>query len=411
MYKPKISKEDKNALEDFVEKQFIFLNEIPGLSGMWLRNFLFYFQYNNCMKIKFIVITIFFMFLYGCSFTTGKYYDPEMKGEQYGSFKEGLSYRNRLLQLKTDVAKLNWSSDVSENLLENYLGVINKHIKLYAENKVKYVNEASINALYEGLNRYIEYLRFIKKTAEENAAENNNGYVQYFMVKSNSNYFNRKEKAIYWLEKSIENGYVDALILLSKYYGSGKYPDFEKTLELAVEALYNNVPGSFYHMGSLYESGAITEFHISDRDSAYLWYELGANKGEVESMYALGNRMLCYSCVHKNILLGKKWVKSAADRGHENAKAVICNGFNISSWSGDEVDLNCITKLAYEDANYLARSMLASYSKNRDLTVLYIMNRASGVTPYVNNIIKNLAADSVAKLDISYKVWKLRFIE
>jgi len=361
------------------------------------------------MIAKFLLLIICIV-TFGCSSIPPKVLSGAMPLEE---LNDEFSYNTLIKELKLATWDLGPSEDTQE-YLSKYIGLINSHIYRNADSKVKPIAEISLDSAFDGLNRYVRYLKKRELDSIIYAANSDDGYAQYLLVDwLKLSRINEKdvETAIYWLNKSIKNGYSKSMTKLSYYYSVGPKPQFQKSLHFAVDALSSNVPGSYANLGKLYSSGAITNYHVADKDTAYLWYLLGAENGERESMYELGIRMLCLNCDQKNEEVGKNWIDQAAKLGFEKALFSACNDYSTNFWLKPNSNISCINKLAFEDNNYFARSAIATYFRNKNIANSYILNKSNGFNPYIGKSLSKLSKNQLSELDKIYKLWKLRFIE
>lgn len=87
------------------------------------------------------------------------------------------------------------------------------------------------------------------------------------------------EQALYWYQKSVDQGFALAKYALSKMYAEGNSvdKDLAKAIPMMQEAAEAGVTSAIYGMGMAYQYGRYVEPNSSE---ALRWYQLGAEKGD-----------------------------------------------------------------------------------------------------------------------------------
>ena len=118
------------------------------------------------------------------------------------------------------------------------------------------------------------------------------------------------EQADYWLEKAAENGHTRSKVLFSSILerDASNPTSLEKAKRFTEEVKNEASPQEIYSIGYSYANG----FGLpKDLKKAMEWAKLGADKGEVNSIYLLGD---CY-WREKNISEAAVWFEKAAEKG------------------------------------------------------------------------------------------------
>lgn len=118
------------------------------------------------------------------------------------------------------------------------------------------------------------------------------------------------EQANYWLEKAAENGHTRSKVLFSTILERdvSNPASLEKAKRFIEEVKSEASPQEIYSIGYSYANG----FGLpKDLKKAMEWARLGADKGEVNSIYLLGD---CY-WREKNIAEASVWFEKAAEKG------------------------------------------------------------------------------------------------
>ena len=118
------------------------------------------------------------------------------------------------------------------------------------------------------------------------------------------------EQANYWLEKAAENGHTRSKVLFSTILERdvSNPASLEKAKRFIEEVKSEASPQEIYSIGYSYANG----FGLpKDLKKAMEWARLGADKGEVNSIYLLGD---CY-WREKNIAEASVWFEKAVEKG------------------------------------------------------------------------------------------------
>lgn len=114
-------------------------------------------------------------------------------------------------------------------------------------------------------------------------------------------------KALFWLEKSSENGDADAIMRLGELYwcGSGKICVNEiRAIELFKRAANKGVVKAQYLLGVIFA----TDEKFYNPTEAVIWYRMAAKSGDLEALYNLGVMYQLGEGVKRNLNVGSKLV-------------------------------------------------------------------------------------------------------
>lgn len=149
------------------------------------------------------------------------------------------------------------------------------------------------------------------------AATKGNKWKQYALAKylldeNNEEY--DPEKAVEWLEKSVEQGYEVAQYKLGKMYLVGEEipKDVEKGLEYLIPCAENGNAFAQYALGKLYLNGEDVE---RDLPKAIEYLLTSADNGNKYAMYTLGKLFCEGELVEKDIYNGMMYLKESARKG------------------------------------------------------------------------------------------------
>jgi TPR repeat protein len=71
------------------------------------------------------------------------------------------------------------------------------------------------------------------------------------------------------------------------------------------------------------------EFKVQDM---VCWLRVGAEKGNPQSMFQLGNQLVNGAGVQKNMEEGARWLKEAGRRGNVYAMKMLVNFYSMPAW-------------------------------------------------------------------------------
>ncbi len=133
------------------------------------------------------------------------------------------------------------------------------------------------------------------------------GYIQY-----------DEKKWLYWLQKSADQNYADALYELGILHYTGRFVEknFKKAFEYLQKAAQQNHVGATHQLGQCYFEGNGVEKNINE---ALKLFRIAADQGDVYSQYSLGLAYFNGIHVTKNYDTAVKYFKLAADQWHEDA--------------------------------------------------------------------------------------------
>lgn len=164
---------------------------------------------------------------------------------------------------------------------------------------------------------YEKGFRYIQELADENIGE-----AQYLLGKIyyESNYSVPEvekdyQKAIYWLEKSFENGIVTAAADIGNIYSNEEYGviNYEKSLEWYKKGIENGDVTCITNLGSSYLLGLGVEI---DFDTAIEWYDKAIEKGDVLAEHCKAETLEEEDYHGRDLEQAIYWHKSAASKGH-----------------------------------------------------------------------------------------------
>lgn len=129
------------------------------------------------------------------------------------------------------------------------------------------------------------------------------------------------QKAIIWLQKSAEQGYVNAQNELGYWFhmGYGVAKDQKKAFSWYKKAAEQGYDIAQYNVGLCYEYGRGVQQSESD---AFLWYKKAAEKGYKSALYALGCCFYYAKGTSRDYQLAYEFFMKAAEQNHAQA---MCN--------------------------------------------------------------------------------------
>lgn len=245
-------------------------------------------------------------------------------------------YRTALCQLAELYTSENSSLDENEKALDIYTELLNteesENTRCYIEGKSAY--QVKLGKIYSNETE----LNNVKLAAEwyTKAASNNNKHGQFFLATAywegmgvNLN----KEKAIYWYQKSADNGFYPAKMILSPTYvllgnqylkGDGviqNYLEAKKWFLKAAEDKNNPNQSAQFKLGWMNTHGYGAPKNYSN---ALYWYSKVANRGDTSAQYNLG---VLYNKggfgISKNYVHAHKWLNIAQANGETKAKGFL----------------------------------------------------------------------------------------
>tara|TARA_B100001093_G_scaffold91781_2_gene83909 strand:- start:765 stop:1763 length:999 start_codon:yes stop_codon:yes gene_type:complete len=137
------------------------------------------------------------------------------------------------------------------------------------------------------------------------------------------------KKAIYWISKSTQNANVwehsniikeNSIILGRMYYhGYGVRVNYKKAFELYERrAIVDNNPEAQDVLGTMFLNGwgGVKKNYRT----AYKWFKKGANNGDSNAQFNMGDMYHKGKYVKKNHVKAIRWFEKALEQGHEEAK-------------------------------------------------------------------------------------------
>lgn len=162
---------------------------------------------------------------------------------------------------------------------------------------------------------------FIKVNAEDNDAESQYQYGVIFFtgqLGGVSCVEPDNEQAKFWLIKSAEQGYVDAICMLGRIYSD------ENNVSMAIqyyeEAEKLGHPAAMENLGLMYGMGDGVPV---DKQKAHEYFLKAAEKGIAFCQYAVGKNYFDGEVVEEDINEAMKWFWAAANQGEEHAEFEI----------------------------------------------------------------------------------------
>lgn len=130
------------------------------------------------------------------------------------------------------------------------------------------------------------------------------------------------DKAIFWYEKAVEHGNAEARIKLAGlYYGRGKKSydeqDYVNARKLYEKAASHGNSRAEFRLGDMYDTGKGVE---KNPHRAFKWYEKAAKYGIKQAQYKLGVMYECGQGVQQKKDMAIFWYKKAAGQGDELAR-------------------------------------------------------------------------------------------
>lgn len=126
-------------------------------------------------------------------------------------------------------------------------------------------------------------------------------------------------RAVEFMTKSAEAGYIPALMSLSNWYRGGSFvgkKDVKKSFELMKIAADSGYAEAERELGLMYAHAIGTEENLS---KAHFWLEKAANQDDTEAQYQLGLMHGIGVGVESSMEKAYYWFAKAADLGHEKA--------------------------------------------------------------------------------------------
>lgn len=147
----------------------------------------------------------------------------------------------------------------------------------------------------------------------------NNGFCAYqfaYLYLYNETY-KHTEKGIYYLEEAMRMDYAEAYILRAQRYHEGD--DGEKNLAACRTLLERAVElgsgDAAYRLGSLYDSGEMSEDGAPDRARALEWYEKSGEMGCLYGCEYAGRYRLTGVCGEPDPFAAKQWYEKGVELG------------------------------------------------------------------------------------------------
>ncbi|WP_455210341.1 tetratricopeptide repeat protein [Kaarinaea lacus] len=132
-----------------------------------------------------------------------------------------------------------------------------------------------------------------------------------------------KNKAIQWLEKASQKGYIEAQYQLGEHYlqenlqGNADEKSVAKAYEWIYKAAAKGHTQAQYRLGLMYKEGKGVNKHYTKSAG---WLRRAAEGGQVDAQFQLGEMYRLGLGLPKKQILAKKWYQQAADQGHMEAK-------------------------------------------------------------------------------------------
>ncbi len=168
---------------------------------------------------------------------------------------------------------------------------------------------------------YAKAAQWYKKAADRDDASGQYGYGRLLCIGMGVEQdFN---KAMEYLLKALDGGEYRATVFIGAMYGNGEgvEQDFAKANEYLEMGVENGVPDAMSLLGKQYLVGNGVE---TDYNKALELIRPAAEAGNAEGQYLLGMCYLNgYGVTLPSIMLGKKWLTSAAEMGHTEAIGVL----------------------------------------------------------------------------------------
>ena len=175
-----------------------------------------------------------------------------------------------------------------------------------------------------------------------------------------------KVEAVRWLNKSAEQGYIDAQFRLGMCYenGQGMIEDYFRAVKWYRKAAEQGHAKAQYCMGWCYNKGEGVETNAVE---AITWYRKSAEQGEALAQFMLGLSYAKGRGVAKDFTEAVKWYRKAAEQGYADAQLNL----GICYKKGEGVEKNFIEAAKYyrnaaEQGNANAQVNLGScYAKGQ----------------------------------------------
>lgn len=171
-------------------------------------------------------------------------------------------------------------------------------------------------------------------------------------------------KAIYWFEKSANQGAPEAQYALGTIYlqAVGVNPDPKKAMKWLRMAADQQHPGAAYFIGILYQDGIGVAKDLSDAKS---WYETAAAGGNRRAAYRLGEMYETGEGVPVDVQMAKRFYAEAGKKGYEPAREkLLASGEWVPSIDlpGGSIEMSEDVKRAAFDALLAASEMECEFS-------------------------------------------------
>lgn len=127
------------------------------------------------------------------------------------------------------------------------------------------------------------------------------------------------KKAVYWYQKSADQGYARAQLDLGTMYahGTGVQENYQKAIEWYSKAADQGYAKAQNNMGLMFETGKGVS---KDYQKAVEWYQKAANQGSAVAQCNLGFMYEKGKGVIKNLCRAIEWYQKAAEQGSARAQ-------------------------------------------------------------------------------------------
>lgn len=144
-------------------------------------------------------------------------------------------------------------------------------------------------------------------------------------------------KALFWFNKSAQQGFVDSEYMLGLLYLNGNCVEKKEQkgihfLELSAK---QGRTDAFFELGRVYAYGKGVQ---ADGEKAIYWWEKAAAKGHISAKYNIGIMYGFGRNIEKDLEKAKFWYEKAAQDGHEHACHNLAEAYELGS--GCEKDLS-----------------------------------------------------------------------
>lgn len=160
------------------------------------------------------------------------------------------------------------------------------------------------------------------------AARQGNASAQFALAEHflDSKQLSNKKLGLIWLNKAVEQGNADAILKLAKLHSTGTLMD--KDLEKAKELVKSQVAKG--NLSAMFLMGDIARAS-NDIDGAKQWYTQTAQKGHIESQFALANLYLKKDSAFYNVDNGFLWLLKAAENNSKDAQLTLAKLYQEGS--------------------------------------------------------------------------------